>query len=732
MGCCLSIRNKRPPLESETPGAPTNGMQISGVPDSHPGCAGEEEGKEEAARRGDQLQDVPSPPGGATHTSEIEATAITSIQATDVALGPRRIPASFNAMVHDSDIQEWRTENKRSSVSYDVVQWNGPVPMIPQFSLSRQNSLVCNECWQHFYAGPQLLQPFISDSIIEYTTSLDDLQSSIDASCCSMCRLLLHSIQLRQKDGENYLEISSLSEQLLLKVSTGTRTKHVTHILPCLDTWNDVWSEDDPMTAVYIRRRDINLDVGSDASYQLAKTWLQECIQGHEDCPKYKDGPLPTRVLDVTPIGDSQIRLWVPDGKAAPYTALSYCWGGPQPFSTQKSTMEAYLRDIDLHKLPSTIRDAITVTRGLGLRYLWIDAFCIIQDDDLDKRKEIARMGEIYQFSYCTIIAECSERASDGFLHKRTEPPDCPQYRLPYIVPDGVGTMLLRSQDAYHYDPLEEPLNARGWTLQERLLPPRQLIYSAHRLRWKCHTREDTDGGVSFNMYDEPLLYSMSRVLDVASGRIPAPNLDNGIIDPWNPWLFWKRLVMEFSRRLCTDPADRVRAIGGAAKEFERVWGPSSRYLAGHHECFLFESLAWRVNPFKMAPRRGGYRAPSWSWMAAEGEITYDEEPKGSRRAIEILECDVTLTSSFAPYGDLSHGVLKLRGHPRPAQWYPSSQGALHVVLAEDLEFLQDCHNHEVYEMGTFPDSVEDCGEGGRMVSRHQCFEDVRLWFDPS
>ena len=162
----------------------------------------------------------------------------------------------------------------------------------------------------------------------------------------------------------------------------------MTHILPCLNTSNDVSWEDDPMTAVYIRRRDINFDVRSDASYQLARTWLQECIQGHEDCPKYEHGPLPTRVLDVTPIGDFQIRLCIPDGKAAPYTALSYCWGGPQPFSMQKSTIEAYLRDIDLHKLPFAIRDAITVTRGLGLQYyyLWIDAFrvCIIEDDDLD------------------------------------------------------------------------------------------------------------------------------------------------------------------------------------------------------------------------------------------------------------------------------------------------------------------------------------------------------------
>ncbi|KAF8838343.1 HET-domain-containing protein [Paxillus ammoniavirescens] len=562
-----------------------------------------------------------------------------------------------------------------------------------------------------------MLQPFISKSSIDYTTSLDELENSLDN--CSMCRFFLESIQLRQRTAEGYLEIGSPSEQFLLTVSTGTKTKYPNPetawlAVHCneLRVGTFVVFSDDPTTAGHIHRRDMNFDVGADASYKLAKTWLQECIEGHEECPKYKHQPLPTRVLDVAPVDDPQhqIRLCVPNGEAAAYTALSYCWGGPQPFSTQKSTLETYLKGIDMQQLPSTIRDAITVTRKLGLRYLWIDAFCIIQDDDLDKQKEIARMGEIYRHSYCTIIAECAARVIDGFLHKKPEPPDCTQYRLPYVVPDGaVGTMLLRSQETYGYDPLEEPLNARGWTLQERLLPPRQLLYTSRSLRWKCQLREYTDGGVTFNSYDEPYLYSMTRVLDVASGKLPAPDLANGIIDPWNPWQFWKRLIMEFSRRLCTDPADRVRAIGGIAKEFQRVWSPGSRYLAGHPECHLFESLAWRVDPFKIVPsRRGGYRAPSWSWMAAEGEILYDEELEGSHRAVEVVECNVTPASSFAPFGDISSGVLKLHGHVREARWLSHGKGAQHISFIDDPEFLRDSQNLDRYTVTAFPDSAED------------------------
>ena len=50
------------------------------------------------------------------------------IKATDVACGLRRLPAGFYIAVHHSGL-EWRTENKRSSVGNDVVEWSAPLPM---------------------------------------------------------------------------------------------------------------------------------------------------------------------------------------------------------------------------------------------------------------------------------------------------------------------------------------------------------------------------------------------------------------------------------------------------------------------------------------------------------------------------------------------------------------------------------------------------------------------------
>ena len=52
-----------------------------------------------------------------------------------------------------------------------------------------------------------------------------------------------------------------------------------------------------------------------------------------------------------------------------------------------------FQRGINLHCLPQNFQDAIYATAKLGIRYLWIDALCIIQDDVEDWSIESAKMG---------------------------------------------------------------------------------------------------------------------------------------------------------------------------------------------------------------------------------------------------------------------------------------------------------------------------------------------------
>jgi len=75
------------------------------------------------------------------------------------------------------------------------------------------------------------------------------------------------------------------------------------------------------------------------------------------------------------------------------YATLSYCWGGKMPLVTTRKTLKQHLQSLNIQDLPLMFRDAITITRLLGIRYLWIDALCIVQDDHQDWGNQAPRNG---------------------------------------------------------------------------------------------------------------------------------------------------------------------------------------------------------------------------------------------------------------------------------------------------------------------------------------------------
>lgn len=81
---------------------------------------------------------------------------------------------------------------------------------------------------------------------------------------------------------------------------------------------------------------------------------------------------------------------------------------------TEKS-LQGSLREIPFGGLPQTLKDAVAVTRSLGLGYLWVDSLCIVQDDETQKARAIGHMGSIYAGAVITITASCSKRVQDGF-----------------------------------------------------------------------------------------------------------------------------------------------------------------------------------------------------------------------------------------------------------------------------------------------------------------------------
>jgi hypothetical protein len=60
------------------------------------------------------------------------------------------------------------------------------------------------------------------------------------------------------------------------------------------------------------------------------------------------------------------------------YLALSYIWGIPQDPA-------AMSLDILPASIPAVVEDPLLVVRSLEYRYLWVDRYCIRQDDPKDK-----------------------------------------------------------------------------------------------------------------------------------------------------------------------------------------------------------------------------------------------------------------------------------------------------------------------------------------------------------
>ncbi len=62
----------------------------------------------------------------------------------------------------------------------------------------------------------------------------------------------------------------------------------------------------------------------------------------------------------------------------AQYACLSYCWGVNHRLVTTTTNEAELIAGVRVSKLALTIQDAIATTRDLGIRYLWVDALCIV------------------------------------------------------------------------------------------------------------------------------------------------------------------------------------------------------------------------------------------------------------------------------------------------------------------------------------------------------------------
>ncbi|KAK0710811.1 heterokaryon incompatibility protein-domain-containing protein, partial [Lasiosphaeris hirsuta] len=193
---------------------------------------------------------------------------------------------------------------------------------------------------------------------------------------------------------------------------------------------------------------------------------------------------LPTRVIDCSLVGETgTIRLVEPNGASGSWVALSHCWGKPdkRPLATTRCNMSRHMKGIRLTALPKTFRDAITVTRALGIQYLWIDSLCIIQGDLEDWREESAKMGNVYQHAAVTIAASYAKDSSEGCFSEDACL-DYAQWPVEKSSDEMTEICVRENLHLLHH----EPLFKRAWVMQEWALSRRTLIFLKDTMVWSC------------------------------------------------------------------------------------------------------------------------------------------------------------------------------------------------------------------------------------------------------
>lgn len=311
--------------------------------------------------------------------------------------------------------------------------------------------------------------------------------------------------------------------------------------------------------------------------------------------------------------------------------ALSYVWAhnesegssdGPQPGTFPRG-------------ISKTIHDAIDVTKGLGYRYLWIDRYCINQQDETQKRALIAKMDMIYRGADLTIVAAAGNDEHFG---------------LP-----GVGTTKRKKQRVVELDsctifstgadPIFETQRSRwgsrGWTFQEGLLSQRRLIFTEHQSWFECTQDNwmEALGGLEFlnNPTQGQWGYRLRRSLNA---RLPPSHQHPSLQMYTNGREFsyriqeFSKIIEQYSMRILTFDTDSLNAFAGVSRYFQDC-NPAVAHIFGipfipslmstnnleRAENYIFYSLAW-FHTKDTTPRRREH-FPSWTWAGWVGRVDW-------------------------------------------------------------------------------------------------------------
>ncbi|KAK4178820.1 HET-domain-containing protein [Triangularia setosa] len=324
------------------------------------------------------------------------------------------------------------------------------------------------------------------------------------------------------------------------------------------------------------------------------------------------------------------------------YATLSYVWGQGKKFMTVKSNLRSLEKPQSLTspeylaQIPATIRDAIHVTKEIGMRYLWVDSLCIVQDAFETKVAAIQAMDIVYSAANLVIVAAGSEHADAGIAGVYPGTRGTSQV-VEEIAPGFRLAARTRYQDALK----KASYSTRAWTYQESHFALRTLIFINGCAVFRCRNND---------AWEEHIFESENEV----SGEGPAlRSLERNDIGQY------EGLMQEYSSRALSFQADVYNAFAGVSRQIK--YQLNTDICHGLPTIYFDWFLLWR--PLSLQSRRllettGQPVGPSWSWSGWVG-CSWSHMWDWYNRSIERIDKGIQKRSWIVWYQRQGHDTTE-------------------------------------------------------------------------
>ena len=185
---------------------------------------------------------------------------------------------------------------------------------------------------------------------------------------------------------------------------------------------------------------------------------------------------------------------------------------------------------------------------------------------------------------------------------------------------------------------VKEPLDTRGWALQEQRLSHRSLRFGSTQMSWDCQcfslNESETDHYNGMHISTE-LLKPQSTISSPLS------------------YHSWYGMVSSFAGRILTYDTDKLPALSGLATEVAKF--QDGTYYAGLWWEDMASGMLWFRGRAAELNKPSEYLAPSWSWASLNGwTLAYEDQPaKITLPDIMFRECHLESKN------DDKHGAIK-------------------------------------------------------------------------